>query len=205
MIHPHTHMPPLPQSGRLDEALSLCAQARDGYERCLGPDHASTLAAVTALAVLHEKRDHFDEAKASYLLALQGTERTAGVNHIKALHLVCNLAHLHRCVGLSLGGMTHPLHVYHPAGALTHPRNPILTIRRNHGLLGDASEYFARALAGYEKAYGPKHAETANLRREMGLVTEHLVSQSQATDKTSVALPPSRKGSVTAVTSRKDS
>jgi tetratricopeptide (TPR) repeat protein len=84
------------QAGRLDEAIALCIKARDGYARLLGDDHAATLAAVTALAVLHEKLDRFDEAKALYVQALEGTERTAGAGHVRALHVVCNLAHLHR-------------------------------------------------------------------------------------------------------------
>jgi len=75
---------------------------------------------------------------------------------------------------------------------------------RNHGMLDEAREYFARALSGYEKAYGPKHAETMNLRREMGIVTSHILSQSQATDTTSVAVLAGRKGSFIAVMSRKD-
>ena len=37
-------------------AQSLFEKARDGYELCLGADHATTLTMVTALAVLYEEQ-----------------------------------------------------------------------------------------------------------------------------------------------------
>ena len=46
------------------EAQSLFEKARDGYELCLGADHATTLTMVTALAVLFEDQVH------TYLLTL---------------------------------------------------------------------------------------------------------------------------------------
>ena len=74
------------------EAQSLFEQARDGYELCLGADHATTLTMVTALAVLYEEQDNFDEARRCYEQALAGTERTKGLTHFKTLNIV-------RCLG----------------------------------------------------------------------------------------------------------
>ena len=82
------------------EAQSLFEKARDGYELCLGADHATTLTMVTALAVLYEEQDNLTEARKCYEQALAGTERTKGLTHFKTLNIVRCIGNLLQNVGL---------------------------------------------------------------------------------------------------------
>ena len=155
-----------------------------GYLATIGPDHASTVSIVHSLAVLFESQDRFDESKAMYERALASRERTFGRDHIKTLHIGCNLGNM----------------------------------LRNVDRIDEARGYYLRALSGYEKAYGANHAETQSVRRELEEIHQHGRVMMETSVATTSVGPPlgesgkagsvrstrSRKGSVFAISMRKD-
>jgi tetratricopeptide (TPR) repeat protein len=74
-------------------------RALAGYEKALGPDHASTLDIVNYLGVLYCNQGKLAEAEQMYVRALAGKEKALGPDHTSTLYTVNNLGLLYRDQG----------------------------------------------------------------------------------------------------------
>lgn len=100
---------------RLDQALLVANLLRDqllflaaeqmyqralaGYEKAVGPDHASTLETVHNIGVLYRVQCKLDQAERMYQRALSGFEKALGPDHASTLRTVDNLGVLYRDQG----------------------------------------------------------------------------------------------------------
>ena len=81
--------------GRLKDAEKMYDGALAGYEKGLGPEHASTLNTVHNLGNLYLSQGRLEEAEKMYVRALAGREKTCGAEHTKTLETLNNLGLLY--------------------------------------------------------------------------------------------------------------
>ncbi|KAJ5635765.1 uncharacterized protein N7484_009078 [Penicillium longicatenatum] len=162
--------------GKLKEANETYQRALAGYEKALGPDHASTLHTVHDLGTLYKRQDKLQLAEKMYQRALAGCEIALGPDHTYTLNVVHSLGHLYHIqdkrkeaeeiyqralVGFEKVGPdhTHTLDAVHSLGHL---------YCAQYNKLKEAEEMYQRVLVGYEKALGPDHVSTLAIVRSLG-------------------------------------
>jgi tetratricopeptide (TPR) repeat protein len=81
--------------GKLQEAEAMYQQALAGYQKVLGPDHTSTLAAINNLGTLYSRQGKLQEAEAMHQQALAGYQKALGPDHTSTLTAIDNLGTLY--------------------------------------------------------------------------------------------------------------
>jgi tetratricopeptide (TPR) repeat protein len=161
--------------GKLDQAEKMYQRALQGWEKSLGPDHASTITTVNSLGNLHIRQSKLDEAEKMFQRALQNLEITQGPDDISTLSTVNNLGNLY----MHKGKLDKAEKMYQRAwqefqkelgpdhaSTLTTVNNLGL-LYVNQGKLDEAEKMYQRALQMREKELGQDH--TATLKTVNGL------------------------------------
>jgi len=145
--------------GRLKDAEMMYNHAFAGYERALGPEHASTLTIVNNLGNIYTDQGHLKDAEMTYTL---GTVNNLGVLYRKQGHPKDAEMMYKR----ALAGYEKALGPEHTYTLETVNNLGILYYHQDHPK--DAETMFNRALAGYEKARGPEHTTTLAIVNSLG-------------------------------------
>ncbi|KAJ5813504.1 TPR repeat protein [Penicillium pulvis] len=175
---------------QLDKAEQMYMRALAGYEKALGPDHASTLGAVRELGILYREQGKLDKAEQMYMRALAGYEKALRPDHTSTLDAVHNLGALYREQGKldkaeqmdmralagyekALAGYEKALAGYEKALGPDHTStldtvHSLGILYRGQGKLDQAEQMYMRALAGCEKALGPDHTSTLDSIHNLG-------------------------------------
>ncbi|KAJ5100914.1 hypothetical protein N7456_006966 [Penicillium angulare] len=164
--------------GKLKEAEEMYQRALAGYEKALGPDHASTLNTVNNLGNLYSDQGKLKEAEEMYQRALAGYEKALGPDHISTLDIVNNLGVLYRDQGKlkeaeemyqrALAGYEKALGLDHTSTLGTVSNLGVLY--KDQGKLKEAEEMYQRALAGREESLGPDHTSTLESVHCLGIL-----------------------------------
>jgi tetratricopeptide (TPR) repeat protein len=152
----------------ISEAEQMYCIALDGYERALGPDHASTLDLVNNIGILYSIKGKLDKAKQMYQRVLAGCEKALGSNHTSTLETVNNLGSLYheerkldkagQIYQRALAGKEKALGPNHLSTLNT--VNNLGCLYHEEGKLDEAEESLLRALTGYEKTLGKEALTT---------------------------------------------
>jgi tetratricopeptide (TPR) repeat protein len=159
-------------------AMHIYKQTLRAYEKNNGPDHISTLKAVSNLGMLYQDQGRMAEAEEMCIQVLRGKEKIYGPDHTSTLKTVNNLGVLYRNQGKmveaeemyirALRGME-KIHGPDYTSTLDTVNNLGL-LYRNQGRMAEAEEMCIRALRGMEEIYGPDHTSTLNTVHNLGIL-----------------------------------
>ncbi|KAL7266267.1 hypothetical protein RUND412_011193 [Rhizina undulata] len=154
--------------GYYKQAEELFQMAFAGYEKALGKDHRSSLAAINNLAMIFDNQGRYDEALEWHQRALEGKEKVLGKDHVSTLDTLHNMAlvldHQERyddaleCLQRALAGYEKTLGKDHPSTLGT--VGNMASVFDNLERYDEALEWHQRSLEGYEKALGKDHPST---------------------------------------------
>ncbi|KAJ6092559.1 hypothetical protein N7486_007848 [Penicillium sp. IBT 16267x] len=166
---------------QLVAAEQMYIRALAGYEKALGPDHTSTLAAVNNLGLLYRDQGKLDKAEQMYNRALAGYEKELGADNMSTLNTVNGLGFIYR----DQGKLNQAEQMYNRALAgyekelgaeQTSTLNTVCglgILYRDQDKLDEAEQMYQRALAGYENALGPNPTSTLETVNNLGILYQH--------------------------------
>jgi tRNA A-37 threonylcarbamoyl transferase component Bud32/Tfp pilus assembly protein PilF len=175
--------------------LGLYGQARPQLERTLalrrqwlGPDHASTLETMNALAVVLQLLGKLPEAEALDRQTLEAFRRLHGPDHVTTLTAVNNLAGLLDDLGQlaeaetlyrqNLEARRRVLGPDHP-NTLTAVNN-LAGILMNRGQLAEAEQLYRQNLEAFRRVRGPEHPSTLRAVHNLCTLLQDLGKRAEA-------------------------
>lgn len=197
--------------GKLDEALAGFQDSLGIRQRTLGPDHPNVAAAFNQLGIVYRRLGRYDDSKAAYERALAIKEKRSGSDSLDYANSLGNLANLAGTRGdldEALRLHSRVLEIRQRKLGPDHPLTGDTTVNVAiaHNLLAvkktgaaataeyeAALAYDARALAIYQKAYGPRHPSVAAVLCSMGEIRLDMKQPAAAIAPLEQALPIARE------------
>ncbi|GKT67558.1 NB-ARC and TPR domain protein [Colletotrichum tofieldiae] len=152
-------------------------RALQGYEKALGPDHASTISTVNNLGLLCKSQGRLKELRRCTTELFRLREGIGTTSHVNTRHnqqsgiLYSDQGRLKEAEAMydrALHGKEKALGPYHTSTLST--VNNLGLLYNIQVRLKEAEEMYERALQGYEKALGPDHASALSTVNNLGFL-----------------------------------
>jgi tetratricopeptide (TPR) repeat protein len=174
--------------GQYQEAQPNLERAFQIREKTLGPDHPSTGASLTNLAVLYYVQWKHAEAEPLLQRALKIEEKALGPEHPDVAASLNNLASLYQSEGKSAEAeqlYQRALKIGEKALGPEHPNvatglSNIAELYRIQGKYVEAEQLSQRALKIKEKALGPEHPDVATCLNRLALIYDNQMKYAEA-------------------------